>query len=260
MEMRRNTQEKPRPLDPHITDDEYFMRLALEQARIAASLGEVPVGAVVVRNPALTTPEMLKNTIQSRPNTDGRTSQNDASIANDDRDEAHDEHGESDEAYLVSAAYNRREIDNDPSAHAEFIALRQASQELGRWRLSDCTVYVTLEPCSMCAGMMQQARIKRCVYGADDPKAGATGSLYRLHDDGRLNHSFQVSSGVLEEESSALLKEFFAGLRLRRQKAKLDLKAQSLKLQSCTEDASEDPVAEAGGKAELEQGGERDAG
>jgi len=114
---------------------------------------------------------------------------------------------------IITAAHNRREIDHDPSAHAEFIALREAANELERWRLSDCTVYVTLEPCPMCAGLMQQARIKRCVYAAADPKSGALGSLYRLHDDNRLNHSFQVSDGVLESESRVLLRNFFSSLR-----------------------------------------------
>ena len=114
---------------------------------------------------------------------------------------------------VVSSAYNRREVDHDPSAHAEFIALREAANELERWRLSDCTVYVTLEPCPMCAGLMQQTRIKRCVYAASDPKSGALGSLYRLHDDERLNHSFQVSTGVLESEARALLQNFFSNLR-----------------------------------------------
>jgi len=114
---------------------------------------------------------------------------------------------------VIATAHNRRELDRDPSAHAEFIALRDAAQKLGQWRLSDCTVYVTLEPCPMCAGLMQQARIKRCVYAAPDPKAGALGTLYRLHDDERLNHSFQVNLGVLEEESRTLLQDFFAQLR-----------------------------------------------
>jgi len=117
---------------------------------------------------------------------------------------------------VIVTAHNRRELDRDPSAHAEFIALRDTAQKLGRWRLSDCTVYVTLEPCPMCAGLMQQARIKRCVYAAPDPKAGALGTLYRLHDDKRLNHSFQVNSGVLEEESRTLLQNFFAQLRGKR--------------------------------------------
>ena len=114
---------------------------------------------------------------------------------------------------VVSEGHNRREIDHDPAAHAEFLAIREASQRLGRWRLSDCTVYVTLEPCPMCAGLMHQARIARCVYAAPDPKAGALGTLYDLSDDERLNHRFEVTSGVLGEESAELLRSFFRRLR-----------------------------------------------
>jgi len=114
---------------------------------------------------------------------------------------------------VVSAGYNRREIDHDPAAHAEFLAIREASQRLVRWRLSDCTVYVTLEPCPMCAGLMHQARVARCVYAAPDPKAGALGTLYDLSSDERLNHRFEVSAGVLEAESAALLRTFFRRLR-----------------------------------------------
>ena len=114
---------------------------------------------------------------------------------------------------VVSAGYNRREIDHDPAGHAEFLAIREASQGLERWRLSDCTVYVTLEPCPMCAGLMHQARIARCVYAAPDPKAGALGTLYDLSCDERLNHRFDVASGVLVDESAALLREFFRKLR-----------------------------------------------
>ncbi len=142
------------------------MQLALEQAALAAQLGEVPVGAVVVLN------------------------------------------GE-----VIAAAHNRREMDASPSAHAEFLALTAASAALGRWRLSDCTVYVTLEPCLMCAGLMHQTRIARCVYGASDPKAGALGSLYAVHEDTRLNHTFAVSEGVCAEECAQLLSTFFAQLR-----------------------------------------------
>jgi tRNA(adenine34) deaminase len=114
---------------------------------------------------------------------------------------------------VVASGHNRRETDNDPAGHAELIAIREAAAKLGRWRLSDCTVYVTLEPCPMCAGLMHQARIERCVYGAADPKAGALGTLYDLHDDERLNHRFQVTSGVLGEESAELLRSFFRRLR-----------------------------------------------
>ena len=146
--------------------DEKFMREALAEARAAAAVGEVPIGAVVV---------------------------------------CADE--------IVARAHNRRELDQDPSAHAEFAALCAAAQALGRWRLSDCTVYVTLEPCCMCAGLMVNARVGRCVYGAADAKAGALGSLYDLNADSRLNHRFNVTAGVLADECRAVLSSYFAGLR-----------------------------------------------
>lgn len=146
--------------------DEKFMREALAEARAAAAVGEVPIGAVVVCA------------------------------------------GE-----IVARAHNRRELDQDPSAHAEFAALCAAAQALGRWRLSDCTVYVTLEPCCMCAGLMVNARVGRCVYGASDAKAGALGSLYDLNADSRLNHRFNVTAGVLADECRAVLSSYFAGLR-----------------------------------------------
>ena len=146
--------------------DEKFMCEALVEARAAAAVGEVPIGAVVVRA------------------------------------------GE-----IVARAHNRRELDQDPSAHAEFAALCAAAQALGRWRLSDCTVYVTLEPCCMCAGLMVNARVGRCVYGAADAKAGALGSLYDLNADSRLNHRFNVTAGVLADECRAVLSSYFAGLR-----------------------------------------------
>ena len=146
--------------------DEKFMREALAEARAAAAVGEVPIGAVVVRA------------------------------------------GE-----IVARAHNRRELDQDPSAHAEFAALCAAAQSLGRWRLFDCTVYVTLEPCCMCAGLMVNARVGRCVYGAADAKAGALGSLYDLNADSRLNHRFNVTAGVLADECRAVLSGYFAGLR-----------------------------------------------
>lgn len=114
---------------------------------------------------------------------------------------------------VIARAHNRREIDNDPAGHAEFLALKEAARVLGRWRLSGCTVYVTLEPCIMCAGLMHQSRIDRCVYGAPDPKGGALGTLYQIHDDTRLNHRFAVDSGVMKDECSAQLTGFFARLR-----------------------------------------------
>lgn len=146
--------------------DEKFMREALAEARAAAAVGEVPIGAVVVRA------------------------------------------GE-----IVARAHNRRELDQNPSAHAEFSALCAAAQALGRWRLSDCTVYVTLEPCCMCAGLMVNARVGRCVYGATDVKAGALGSLYDLNADSRLNHRFNVNAGVLADECREVLSSYFSGLR-----------------------------------------------
>ncbi len=146
--------------------DEKFMCEALAEARAAAALGEVPIGAVLVRA------------------------------------------GE-----IVARAHNRRELDQDPSAHAEFSALCAAARALGRWRLSDCTVYVTLEPCCMCAGLMVNARVGRCVYGAADAKAGALGSLYDLNADSRLNHRFNVTAGVLADECRELLSSYFGGLR-----------------------------------------------
>lgn len=117
---------------------------------------------------------------------------------------------------IIARAHNTRETDENPSGHAEFSALMAASRVLGRWRLSGCTVYVTLEPCLMCAGLMVNARIDRCVYGARDPKGGALGSLYSLSDDARLNHRFALTAGVLEQECAAQLTSFFASLRARR--------------------------------------------
>lgn len=114
---------------------------------------------------------------------------------------------------VVARAHNRREALADPSAHAEFSAMVEAARALGRWRLAGCTVYVTLEPCAMCAGLMVNARIDRCVYGAADPKGGALGSLYDLSADGRLNHSFTVTPSVLEGECATELKRFFARVR-----------------------------------------------
>ncbi|MDX2147702.1 MAG: nucleoside deaminase [Planctomycetota bacterium] len=144
-----------------------MMARALELARRAASIGEVPVGAVVYRS-------------------DGS---------------------------VLAEAYNRREVDGDPSAHAEFIAMRAAALAIGDWRLSDCSLAVTLEPCPMCAGLVVNARVARVVYGAPDPKAGAVDTLFRLLDDARLNHRAQVISGVMAEDAAALLRAFFKTLR-----------------------------------------------
>jgi tRNA(adenine34) deaminase len=117
------------------------------------------------------------------------------------------------EGRVVAGAGNERERAADPSAHAELLVVRRAAAALGRWRLDDVTVVVTLEPCAMCAGALVNARVRRVVYGASDPKAGAVGTLYNLCSDPRLNHEVEVTIGVLAEECSALLAEFFAARR-----------------------------------------------
>jgi len=114
---------------------------------------------------------------------------------------------------VVGTGFNRREIDRDPLAHAEVLALNQAARTLGCWRLSGVTLYVTLEPCAMCAGAMVQARVTRLVFGTLDPKAGAVGSLYNLVEDPRHNHRLQVTSGILADDCRLLLKTFFGALR-----------------------------------------------
>lgn len=110
---------------------------------------------------------------------------------------------------IIAKAYNQREQLQDPTAHAEIIALTQAAAGLGSWRLTGCTIYVTLEPCCMCAGALVLARIDRLVYGCDDPKAGAVKSLYNIATDDRLNHRLEVTKGVLEEQCQAILQSFF---------------------------------------------------
>ncbi len=153
------------PEDPSRLDREMMLQ-ALEQAERAGSLGEVPVGAVVVLG--------------------GR---------------------------IIARAHNLRETTHDPTAHAERLALTMAGQALGSWRLDRCTLFVTLEPCPMCAGAIVQSRIQRLVFGALDPKAGACRSLYRLVDDPRANHRVRLTSGVLAVESATLLSNFFRDQR-----------------------------------------------
>jgi tRNA(adenine34) deaminase len=162
-------------------DDETFMAAALEEARRAAALGEVPVGAVVVF-----------------------------------------------EGRIVAQAHNRREIDADPLAHAEILAIRAAAKVFGDWRLTGCSLYVTLEPCAMCAGALVNSRIERLVFAAADPKAGFCGSLGDLVRDPRLNHRLDVCQGVLEDESRVLLKSFFAGLRRKKNVDTADGRRQDL--------------------------------
>jgi tRNA(adenine34) deaminase len=139
-----------------------FMREALELARQAGTAGEVPVGAVVVRD-----------------------------------------------GVIVGRGYNHPLGSNDPSAHAEVLALRDAAARAGNYRLTGCGLYVTLEPCAMCAGAVMHARISRLVYGAADPKTGACGSVVNLFGESRLNHHTTVAAGVLDEECGALLQAFF---------------------------------------------------
>ncbi len=118
---------------------------------------------------------------------------------------------------VIGAAHNERELRQDPTAHAEILALQAASREVGSWRLSGVALYVTLEPCPMCAGALVAARVRRLVYGAADEKAGAAWSLYNIPQDPRLNHACQMSAGVLAEESTQLLQEFFKSKRRRAQ-------------------------------------------
>jgi tRNA(adenine34) deaminase len=149
-----------------VADDEEFMRVALEQARMAQAAGEVPVGAVVAKD------------------------------------------GE-----IIGSGFNAPISRHDPAAHAEILALRDAANRLGNYRLPGCALYVTLEPCAMCVGAMLHARIARLIYGAADPKTGACGSVIDLFAEARLNHHAAVTSGVMAEECAALLREFFAAKR-----------------------------------------------
>ncbi len=146
--------------------DEHWMRLALEEARAAEALGEVPVGAVIVRG------------------------------------------GE-----VVARGHNLTHTLQDPSAHAEMVAIRRAAQATGHWRLLDCTLYVTLEPCAMCAGAIVLSRIPRVVWATADPKAGAAGSVMNVLDHAQLNHRPEVVGGVLAGEASALIVDFFRARR-----------------------------------------------
>jgi tRNA(adenine34) deaminase len=148
-------------------NDEAFMQAALEEASQAAAAGEVPIGAVAVRQ------------------------------------------GE-----IVARGQNRVLRDIDPTAHAEIVAMRAAAYTIGNYRLLDCELYVTLEPCAMCAGAMIHARLARLIYGAADPKAGAVGSVLEVLNHPRLNHKMPVTGDILAEECGAILKEFF---RLRRE-------------------------------------------
>jgi tRNA(adenine34) deaminase len=146
--------------------DQYYMKIALEEAQKAYKKKEVPIGAIVVKN------------------------------------------GE-----VISRGHNLRETLNDPTAHAEIIVIKKAAIKLGGWRLSDCRLYVTIEPCPMCAGALVQSRVKSLIYGASDPKAGAAGSIINIVDFEEFNHKLEFKSGVLENECSKLMKKFFKELR-----------------------------------------------
>ena len=148
--------------EPTFPRHDYYMRLALREARRAAKHGDVPIGCVIVLD------------------------------------------GE-----VIAAAGNERELRNTPTAHAEMLAIEQAAAVMGSWRLLNTVLYVTLEPCTMCAGAIVQARIPHLVYGADDPNAGAAGTLYNVCQDPRLNHCVEMTAGVLEDEAGELLQEFF---------------------------------------------------
>jgi tRNA(adenine34) deaminase len=117
---------------------------------------------------------------------------------------------------IIAKGYNQRQQLNDPTAHAEIIALTAAAEHIGHWRLLNCTIYVTLEPCPMCAGALVLARIDRLVFGCDDPKTGACGSLYNIVQDNRLNHRLEITKGVLAEDCSKMLQDFFSIKRERK--------------------------------------------
>ncbi|MGP4059697.1 tRNA adenosine(34) deaminase TadA [Halobacillus litoralis] len=150
-------------------NDDFYMKIAIEEAGKAQAEGEVPIGAVIVL-----------------------------------------------EDEVIASGYNQRETSQLASSHAEFIAIERANQRIGSWRLEDCTLYVTLEPCPMCAGAILQSRIPRVVYGAKDPKAGCAGTLMNLLEDDRFNHKSTVVPGVMEETCGEMLSDFFRQLRLRK--------------------------------------------
>lgn len=153
--------------------DQYFMNEAIQEAKKAEILGEVPIGAVIVY-----------------------------------------------QNQIIARAHNLRETTQNAVTHAELLAIQEACKALGSWRLEDTTLYVTLEPCPMCAGAILQSRIPRVVYGARDPKAGCVHSLYQLLNDSRFNHECDVTEGVLAEECSFLLTNFFKNLRKRKKEEK----------------------------------------
>jgi len=147
-------------------NDEKWMQEAIAEALKAEQIGEVPIGAVIVKDNE-----------------------------------------------IIGRGYNLRETRLDPTAHAEMVAIRNACEQLEAWRLLDCTLYVTLEPCPMCAGAIVQSRVKRVVYGTSDPKAGCAGTLMNLLQEPRFNHETELTSGILQQECASLLTQFFRKLR-----------------------------------------------
>lgn len=160
-------------------NDHYFMVKALEQATKAEEIGEVPIGAVIVKDNE-----------------------------------------------VIASAYNLRESEQRSVAHAELLAIDEACKVTGSWRLTGCTLYVTLEPCAMCSGAIVLSRVERVVYGASDPKGGCAGTLMNLLDDARFNHQAEVVPGVMEEECGGMLSTFFKALRERRKEEKRRRKEQ----------------------------------
>ena len=157
-----------------MANDEYYMKLAIEEAKKAQKLGEVPIGAIIVKNNE-----------------------------------------------VIARAHNLRETAQLPTAHAEHIAIERASKVVGSWRLEECRLYVTLEPCVMCAGAIVMSRIPKVVYGATDPKGGCSGSLMNLLEESQFNHRAEIVKGVLEQECGDLLRNFFRELRLKKSKANM---------------------------------------
>lgn len=170
-----------------ISKDEYYMREAIKQAKRAYKLGEVPIGCVIVYE----------------GDKGARSSSRSSEI-----------NGISG-SVIIGRGYNRRNTDRSTLAHAEITAIRKASKTLGDWRLEDCTIYITLEPCQMCAGAIVQARIPRVVYGASSPKAGCAGSVVNILENPGFNHQVEVVSGVLKSECSELIRKFFMEMRRR---------------------------------------------
>lgn len=152
---------------------QHYMQAAIQEAKQAAAIGEVPIGAVIVK-----------------------------------------------EGQIIGRGHNLRETTDDPTAHAEIIAIREAAKHLGDWRLENCALYVTLEPCPMCAGAILQSRVDLCIYGTPDPKAGCVDTFMNLLQDQRFNHQTEVISGICQQTCAQLLQQFFRELRMSKKQHK----------------------------------------